>query len=135
MTDDKLYALLEAFTVYYWSVPVSYVTGRIMAWHPEVTEKQIKSALRSKRAQNYHFSVESEGLKEPEIAVEHLVAVDYDCFERFIAARLRQSSLKNADSCALISSTSSRMPAASISERIFGTTTSGSEVPVRRSVA
>ena len=88
MTEEKLYTLLEAFAYYYWSVPLRYVIGKITEWHPEVSAEQIKRLLRSKGIRKYHFSVERNGLKEPEIVTEHLVALGGDDFERFIAARI-----------------------------------------------
>ena len=88
MTDEKLCAFLQAFAYYYWSVPVSYAIGRITEWHPEVTAKQITRLLRNEMILKHHFCIESEGLDEPEIVTEHLVAIDYDDFERFIAARI-----------------------------------------------
>ena len=87
MTDEKLCILLQAFAYYYWSVPVSYAISKISEWHPEVTAQRVTRVLRSDKIQRYHFYVESEGLDEPEIAVEHLVAIDYNDFERFIATR------------------------------------------------
>ncbi len=88
MTNEKLCILIQAFADYYWSVPVSYVISKISEWHPEVTVQQVKRALRRDKILKYHFCVESEGLDEPEIVVEHLVAIDYSDFERFIATRL-----------------------------------------------
>ena len=88
MTSEKLYVLLQAFTDYYWSVPVSYAINKITEWHPEVTVQQVTRALRRDKILKYHYYVESEGLDEPEIVVEHLIAIDYSDFERFIAARL-----------------------------------------------
>ena len=88
MTDEQLCGLLQALTDYYWSVPVTYAIGKIMEWHPEVSPRQVTSLLRSESIQKYHFSVESEGLEEPEIVAEHLVTIDYEDFERFIASRI-----------------------------------------------
>lgn len=96
MTDEKLCTLLEAFARYYWSVPVTYVIDRITQWHPEVPAKQVRKVLRSDRILKYHFCVERKGLEEPEIVVEHLVAIDYGDFERFIAAR-RDLPLRDCD--------------------------------------
>ena len=96
MTDEKLCTLLEAFVRYYWSVPVTYVIDRITQWHPEVPAKQVRKVLRSDRILKYHFCVERKGLEEPEIVVEHLVAIDYGDFERFIAAR-RDLPLRDCD--------------------------------------
>ena len=87
MKEEKLCILLQAFTDYYWSVPVSYAISKITEWHPEVTIQQVTRALRRDKILKYHFYVESEGLDEPEIVAEHLVAVDYNDFERFIAVR------------------------------------------------
>ncbi len=88
MTNEKLCILIQAFADYYWSVPVSYMISKISQWHPEVTAQQITRALRRDKILKYHYYVESEGLDEPEIVVEHLIAIDYSDFERFIAARL-----------------------------------------------
>ena len=88
MTDEKLCVLLQAFAYYYWSVPVSYAIAKIKEWHPEISAKQVTSLLRNEEFLKDHFYVETEGLEEPEIVVEHLVAIDYDDFERFIAARI-----------------------------------------------
>lgn len=87
MTDTSLYALLEAFARYYWSVPVSYVTERIGKWHPDVSAQRVTRLLNSRKIRNYHFYVISKGLNEPEIATEHLFVINDD-FERFIDARL-----------------------------------------------
>jgi len=87
MTDGKLCDLLQAFAYYYWSVPVSYAIGKISEWHPEVTDRQITKALRIEKSRKYHYYLETDGLDEPEIVVEHLVAIDYNDFERFIATR------------------------------------------------
>ena len=87
MTDEKLCVLLQAFANYYWSLPVSYAISTISKWHPEVTAQQLARALRRDRILKYNFCVESEGLDEPEIVADHLVTIDYNDFERFIAAR------------------------------------------------
>ena len=90
MTNEQLGALLGAFVDYYWSVPVEYVANKIFAWHPEVTKQQFKGVL--KKANQilgwHHFCVVTDGLEAPEITVEHLVAVDPEDFDRFIAARI-----------------------------------------------
>lgn len=87
MTNEKPCILLQAFVDYYWSVPVSYAISKITEWHPEVTAQRVTRTLRSDKILKYHFSVESENLDAPEIVAEHLVAIDYNDFERFIAAR------------------------------------------------
>ncbi len=87
MTNEKLCVLLQAFADYYWSVPVSYAISKISEWHPEVTAQQVTRALRRDKILKYHFRVESESVDEPEIVVDHLIAIDYSDFERFITAR------------------------------------------------
>lgn len=87
MNSEKLCELLQGFANYYWSVPVSYVFDRITQWHPEVSAEQLSRILRGDAIQQYHFYVESDGLEEPEIVVEHLFAFGDDDFKRFIAAR------------------------------------------------
>ena len=90
MTNEQLGTLLGAFARYYWSVPVEYAADKIRAWHPEVTKQQFLGVL--KKADRdlswHHFCVVKDGLEAPEIAVEHLVALDPGDFERFIAARI-----------------------------------------------
>lgn len=34
MTEEKLCILIQAFTDYYWSVPVNYAAAKIKQWHP-----------------------------------------------------------------------------------------------------
>ena len=87
MTNERLCELFQAFAYYYWSVPVSYVIGQITKWHPEVSAEQALKVLHSNTVRKYHFYVESEGLEEPEIVTEHLLALDDKDFEDFIAAR------------------------------------------------
>ena len=90
MTNEQLGALLGAFADYYWSVPVEYVADKIFAWHPEVTKQQLNGVLKkaNKILGWHHFCVIKDGLEAPEIAVEHLVAVDPEEYDQFIAARI-----------------------------------------------
>lgn len=90
MSDEKLCALIEAFTDYYWSVSKRFVMTKIKEWHPEVTAEQLERVLTRCNAGNMpcHFSVETEGLAEPEIVTEHLTAIDMQDFDQFIAARI-----------------------------------------------
>ena len=90
MTNEQLGALLGAFADYYWSVPVEYVADKIFAWHPEITKQQFNGVLKkaNKELSWHHFCVLLDGLEAPEITVEHLVAVDPEDFDRFLAARI-----------------------------------------------
>ena len=69
---------------------MSYAVQKITERHPEVTERQIKGVL--KKAERYpywcHFSVVVEGVDQPELTAEHLLAVDTESFISFIAARI-----------------------------------------------
>lgn len=87
MTNEKLCVLLQAFANYYWSMPLRYAIEKIHEWHPELSAKQASRVLSSDQMLKYHFCIEEEGLEEPEIVVEHLVAIDYNDFKRFIATR------------------------------------------------
>ena len=90
MTDEKLGALFGGFAHYYWSVPVEYVVNRIIAWHPEVDAKQIGRV--QKRINDsifwHHCYVMTDGVEEPELAVEHLIALGGDDYDQFINARI-----------------------------------------------
>ena len=90
MTDEKLGSLLGAFANFYWSVPVTFAVDKIAVWHPEVTAEQVGRVLTKSNKSTFwhHFCVVDEDLQEPELVVEHLVAVDYEFFEKFIAARI-----------------------------------------------
>ena len=89
MTNEQLGTLLEAFADYYWSVPVAFVAEKVRAWHPEVSEQQFAGVLKkSKTSFWHHFYVMKEGLEEPEIVTEHLLAVDDKDFDQFIATRI-----------------------------------------------
>ena len=89
MTSEKLGALLEAFAEYYWSVPVRFVKDKIAEWHPEVSVGQLERVLKRLNENIFwhHCCVETDGLEEPELVAEHLVAVDEDDLPRFIATR------------------------------------------------
>ena len=87
MTNENLYALVEAYADYYWSAPVRYVAAQIKARHPEVTDKQFRGALIN-GPRRHHYDVVKDGLEEPEIVIEHLIAVDPNDLDRFVAARL-----------------------------------------------
>ena len=93
MTNEQLGALLGAFADYYWSVPVEYVADKIFAWHPEVTKQQLNGVLKkaNRELSWHHFCMVKDGLEAPEIAVEHLVAVDPEEYDQFIAARIEGS--------------------------------------------
>ena len=67
MTDQKLGNLLNAIADFYWVIPLKDVRQKIMAWHPEKTEKQIKRVLRkcNDNLYLYHCCPVSEGLPEP----------------------------------------------------------------------
>ena len=90
MTDEKLGSLLGAFANFYWSVPVSFAVNKIADWHPEVTAEQVGRVLTKSNKSIFwhHFCVIEESVAEPELAVEHLVAIDYADYEQFIAARI-----------------------------------------------
>ena len=90
MTDEKLGSLLGAFANFYWSVPVAFVVDKIAVWHPEVTAEQVGRVLTksNKHIFWHHFCVIDEDLQEPELVAEHLFAVDYEFFEKFIATRI-----------------------------------------------
>lgn len=90
MTDEKLGSLLGAFANFYWSVPVTFAVDKIAVWHLEVTAEQVGRVLTKSNKSTFwhHFCVVDEDLQEPELVVEHLVAVDYEFFEKFIAARI-----------------------------------------------
>lgn len=90
MTDEKLGALFEAFAHYYWSIPVVRVENRIAEWHPDVTAKQIGRVLTkcNKSLFWHHCCVVEEGVEEPELVTEHLIAFGGDDYDKFIAARL-----------------------------------------------
>ena len=90
MTDEKLGALFGAFADYYWSVPVKFVTDKIAQWHPQVTAEQAKRVLNRCNEDIFwhHCCVEADGLEEPELVAEHLVALGGDDFDQFIAARI-----------------------------------------------
>jgi Predicted metal-binding protein related to the C-terminal domain of SecA len=97
MKDEKLGELLEAFANFYWSVPVKFATKKIMEWHPEVTAKQISKVLdRCDEAPYWlHCCVVTDVVDEPEIVAEHLVAIDENDLDRFLAARLDASYCDN----------------------------------------
>lgn len=89
MTNEQIGTLIEAFANYYWSISAKYVVNKIMAWHPEITEKQMKGVL--KKADGsfwHHFCLIKDGLEEPEIVVEHLVTVEPDDLDCFVDARI-----------------------------------------------
>ena len=90
MTNEQLGYLLEAFANFYWSVPISFVIDKVLTWHPEVTDRQFKMVL--KRCNEHlfwhHCWLETDGFEEPELVVEHLIAVDPKDLDRLIAARI-----------------------------------------------
>ena len=90
MTDEKLGALFEAFAHYYWSVPVAFTIRKITEWHPDVTARQVEEVLRqcNEGILRFHFFWETEGLEEPEIVTEHLLAFGREDFEKFLSARI-----------------------------------------------
>ena len=90
MTDEKLGTLFEAFAHYYWSIPVSHVINRIADWHSDVMMKQVVRALDkcNKNLFWHHCCVMEEGLDEPELVTEHLVAIGGEDYDNFIAARI-----------------------------------------------
>lgn len=89
MTDEQLGALFEAFTNYYWTVPVTYASERIITWHPEVTPEQIAQVLDrcDKNMFWHHCCVEVNDAGEPEIVVEHLVSFGNEPLREFWASR------------------------------------------------
>lgn len=90
MTDEQLGSLLESFAHFYWSIPVTFVTDKIADWHPEVTARQAERVLQ-KCIDGFfwhHCYVMHDGVEEPELVTEHLVALGGDDFDRFIAARI-----------------------------------------------
>ena len=90
MTNEQLGSLLEAFANYYWSVPVSFVLDKVLTWHPELTTKQINGVLDkcNKQLTWHHCCVETEGVDEPELVVEHLVYFGRESLDQFLAARI-----------------------------------------------
>lgn len=93
MTDEQLGSLFEAFTEFYWSVPVSFVVKKLSVWHPEVDGKQIDRVL--KQCANdiflHHCTVEKNKTGEREIVSEQLVAVKEGDYECFLEARIDES--------------------------------------------
>jgi hypothetical protein len=89
MTDEKLGMILESFTNYYWSIPVALVVDRIAQWHPEVTAKQFERVLNRCNEDLFwrHCCTIEDGLEEPELVSEHLIAINDEDFDRFCAAR------------------------------------------------
>ena len=89
MTNEQLGTLLGAFANYYWSVSLEFVIEKILSWHPELTDKQFRMVLNkcNKDPFWHHCCVLIDGLDEPELVAEHLIAVDSASFDRFIAAR------------------------------------------------
>lgn len=90
MTDEKLGELLEAFGHHYWSLPMEYVIEKIEEWHPEITSEQFQRVLQYIKEDGFwhHCTIVDEGLEEPELVTEHIIAIDEDDFERFLAARI-----------------------------------------------
>lgn len=90
MTDEQLGKLFESFANFYWSVPVSFVMDKLHDWHPNVAAPQIDRVLKrcTENIFRYHCCVETEGLDEPELVAEHLIALDDNAFESFMAARI-----------------------------------------------
>ena len=90
MTDEKLGALLGAFANFYWSVPVDYVLNKIAEWYPEADAGQLGRVLKKCNDSLfwYHCSIVTDGVEEPELAVEHLTALGGDDYDRFIAGRI-----------------------------------------------
>lgn len=90
MTDNKLGSLFHAFANFYWSVPVAFVVDRIEQWHPELTKQQLERVMDRLSGNTFwkHCRIVSEGLNEPVLVVEHLLAVDDKDFDRFVAARI-----------------------------------------------
>lgn len=90
MTGEKLGTLFGAFANYYWSVPVQFVIDKIAEWHPEVTAKQFERVLRRCNENIFwnHCCVIKDGVDEPELVTEHLVALGGDDFDQFISTRI-----------------------------------------------
>lgn len=90
MTDEKLGELLEAFGHHYWSLPMEYMVEKIEEWHPEITTEQFQRVLKHCIEDGFwhHCTIVAEGLEEPELVTEHIIAIDEDDFERFLAARI-----------------------------------------------
>ena len=90
MTDEQLGELFGSFAHFYWSVPVSFVIDKLHNWHPDVAAQQINRVLKrcNENIVRYHCCVETEGLDEPELVTEHLLALGGNDFEAFIAARI-----------------------------------------------
>lgn len=88
MTNEQLGNLLEAFADFYWAIPFSYVADKIKTWHPEVTEQQFKGVLKkcNKDLYCYHCCVVTQGVTEPELVAEHLLALG-DELENFLPVR------------------------------------------------
>ena len=90
MTEEKIGSLFEALANHYWSVPIKFVIDRMTEWHPEVTKDKIERVL--KRCDDnlfwHHCCVETDGLEEPELVVEHLVVLGREDLDRFISARI-----------------------------------------------
>lgn len=103
MTDENLGVLFGAFANFYWSVPVSYVVAKLADWHPDVAVQQIERVL-NRCTRNifwHHCSVETDGVDEPELVTEHLIALDREDFSKFIAARV-DAPLFNCDEQTLL---------------------------------
>lgn len=90
MTDETLGTLLGAFAHFYWSVPVKYVSEKIAEWHPEVSWRQFRRVLDRCNESLFwrHCCVVTDGMEEPEIVVEHLIAFGGDDLDNFISARM-----------------------------------------------
>ena len=90
MTDETLGTLLEAFANFYWSVPVKFVSEKISEWHPEVSAQQFRRVLDrcDENLFRHHCCTVTDGMKEPEIVVEHLIALDDKDLDNFISARI-----------------------------------------------
>jgi|GEM_PF-5908996 len=90
MTDEQLGELFGSFAHFYWSAPVSFVIDKLHDWHPDVAAPQIDRVLKrcTENIFRYHCCVETEGLDEPELVTEHLLALDDNAFESFMAARI-----------------------------------------------
>ena len=90
MTDIKLGGLIKAFADFYWSIPVEFVRMKITEWHPDVPLSQIERVLAKCRDDifRYHCWIVEEGVDEPELVTEHLIAVDENDFLHFIATRI-----------------------------------------------
>lgn len=90
ITDEKLNTLLKAFAYFYWSVPVAFVADKIAEWYPEVTAEQLERVLNRRSESNFlhPYYVVTDGVDQPELAIEHLIAIDEDDYDRFIATRI-----------------------------------------------